>query len=107
MLIETPSSLSNVTNPGGNVTATSIVEPAASATQPNQIAKSTGALASRFEMDALPQGGRHYLRKSDRERQPMEGEENETEQNESPIVVGNPLPDLFSKRGLEKKSDRR
>ncbi len=67
-----------------------------------QIAKSTGALPSRFEMDALPQGGRHYLRKADRDQQP-ESEENDAAQDESPIVVGNPLPDLFSKRGLDKK----
>jgi flagellar basal body P-ring protein FlgI len=67
-----------------------------------QIAKSTGALASRFEMDALPLGGRRYLRKADRERQP-ETEETDTDQDDGSIVVGNPLPDLFSKRGLDKK----
>ena len=67
-----------------------------------QIAKGTGALPSRFEMDALPQGGRHYLRKTDREAEP-DANENETVQDESAIVVGNPLPDLFSKRGLDKR----
>jgi hypothetical protein len=64
-----------------------------------QAAKAAGALSSRFEVDALPKGGRTYYRKS-AEEQP--GEE-ETANEEGEIVVANPLPDLFSRRGYDEK----
>jgi flagellar basal body P-ring protein FlgI len=64
-----------------------------------QAAKSTGALASRFEMDALPKGGRTYLRKSPDEPDP----EPAADDDEAEIVVGNPVPDLFSRRGYDLK----
>lgn len=64
-----------------------------------QQAKSAGALAGRFEMDALPQGGRSYARKSD-------ATSDEPSEPEPEVIVGNPLPDLFSRRapgGAEKR----
>jgi len=64
-----------------------------------QAAKSGGALTSRFEVDALPKGGRTYYRKPAEE--PPDEEESANAQGE--IVVGNPLPDLFSRRGYDEK----
>ncbi|HEX3868857.1 MAG TPA: HEAT repeat domain-containing protein, partial [Pirellulales bacterium] len=64
-----------------------------------QHAKSSGALSSRFQIDALPQGGRQYQRKDDPS----------TEEESTPdIVVANPLPDLFTPRGNagEKRPER-
>lgn len=55
-----------------------------------QQAKSSGALASRFEVDAIPRGGRTYYRNDN------EGDENTEESAE--ITVANPLPDLFGRR---------
>jgi flagellar basal body P-ring protein FlgI len=63
-----------------------------------QEAKATGSLTSRFEMDAIPQGGRSYLRKSTDEPLPDGDEPTAPE-----IVVGNPLPELFSTRTPEGK----
>jgi flagellar basal body P-ring protein FlgI len=62
-----------------------------------QQAKSTGALAARFEVDALPKGGRTYWRKG------LDDEaESESETPSSPeIVVGTPLSDLFSRPAKE------
>lgn len=58
-----------------------------------QQAKRSGALVGRFQIDALPQGGRTYQRRTE---DPTDDSE---EEDKSPdLVVGNPLPDLFSKR---------
>jgi flagellar basal body P-ring protein FlgI len=67
-----------------------------------QAAKKDGNLTSRFEMDAVPHGGRTYYRKS------LEGDDEQSDEDESErpeIIVGNPLPDLFSRRGLDDKPD--
>jgi hypothetical protein len=55
-----------------------------------QQAKSTGALTSRFEVDAIPKGGRVYYR--------TESEDDSLTADTPEIVVGNPLPDLFGRR---------
>jgi len=54
-----------------------------------QQAKSAGALASRFEVDAIPKGGRTYFRNGSAEEETTVDED---------IVVGSPLPDLFGRR---------
>jgi flagellar basal body P-ring protein FlgI len=63
-----------------------------------QQAKANGSLPARFQIDAIPQGGRSYQRRSE-----ANPDENEVEMD-SDIVVGNPLPDLFSKRENFEKS---
>jgi hypothetical protein len=64
-----------------------------------QNAKSSGALNSRFQIDAVPQGGRMYRRKDEAVAldEPEPGND---------IVIANPLPDLFTRRGTadEKRS---
>jgi len=60
-----------------------------------QGAKASGALSSRFEVDALPTAGRSYHRVADGEAGQREGER-PAEQPSSP------LPDLFAKRGEPK-----
>jgi hypothetical protein len=55
-----------------------------------QQAKQSQALASRFEVDALPTGGREYVRRGD------EPEGPDATMSGSQIVVDNPLPELFS-----------
>ncbi|HXT61243.1 MAG TPA: flagellar basal body P-ring protein FlgI [Pirellulales bacterium] len=60
-----------------------------------QQAKAQQALESRFEIDALPQGGRWY----DRRR-----EDGESEDDGKDFVVANPLPGLFSSR-ISKSDD--
>ncbi|MBS0208767.1 MAG: flagellar basal body P-ring protein FlgI [Planctomycetes bacterium] len=64
-----------------------------------QQAKRSGALVGRFQIDALPQGGRTYQRKSDET--PDDPEAGEEVEKGSDVVVGNPLPDLFSKREVQ------
>ncbi len=54
-----------------------------------QQAKAAGALPGRFEVDALPQGGRTYYRQS--------LDDESVTQETSEIVVANPLPSLFSR----------
>ncbi|REK18678.1 MAG: hypothetical protein DWQ37_03845 [Planctomycetota bacterium] len=61
-------------------------------------AKSTGALAARFEVDSLPAGGREYRHKD------ALAEELAGDPNEGKIEVANPLPDLFS--SLRRKNSR-
>ncbi len=65
-----------------------------------QQSKSSGALASRFQIDALPQGGRQYRRKD---------EANSEEAAGPDVVVANPLPDLFTPRGTadDKRANRK
>jgi flagellar basal body P-ring protein FlgI len=55
-----------------------------------QQAKATHALDGRFEIDALPQGGRTYDRHSD-------GESDDAEDDDHKLTVYNPLPGLFSR----------
>ena len=56
-------------------------------------------LPGRFEMDAMPQGGRRYLRKAERDRRHETSEIDRGRADGSIVVVGNPLPDLFCNRG--------
>ncbi len=58
-----------------------------------QQAKSSGALESRFEVDAIPKGGRVYYR--------TEAEDDSLTEDTPEIVVGNPLPDLFGRRSSD------
>ena len=62
-----------------------------------QQAKQDGALASRFRVDALPQSGREYDRNAVRH---SYGEDEEPpslqEEEDSPLDVSTPLPDLFT-----------
>jgi hypothetical protein len=60
-----------------------------------QQAKAQQALESRFEIDALPQGGRWYDRR---------GDDGESEDDGKDFVVANPLPGLFSSR-ISKSDD--
>ncbi len=64
-----------------------------------QEAKAAGALAGRFEVDALPQGGRTY------DRHPGDEAGRRDIEDSTPQVSG-PLPELFSKQGDRKPSDR-
>jgi hypothetical protein len=64
-----------------------------------QQAKTQQALESRFEIDALPQGGRSYERPSN------EGESEDNVGGE--FIVANPLPGLFSSRVSSSDSERR
>jgi flagellar basal body P-ring protein FlgI len=57
-----------------------------------QQAKSSDALVSRFQIDAVPRGGRTYRRKDE-----PAGEN--AEETGADIVVVNPLPELFTRRG--------
>jgi flagellar basal body P-ring protein FlgI len=62
-----------------------------------QQAKADGALASRFEVDALPQPGRPY----DRQRDDTTPEEDETlpaDNDEPQLQVATPLPDLYGRQ---------
>lgn len=54
-------------------------------------AKGSGALTSRFEIDALPQGGRTY------DRDPTAGDEG-TLDGKPAVVPSNPMPDLFGRK---------
>lgn len=64
-----------------------------------QQAKALKALESRFEVDALPQGGRTY------DRLPSEDPSEEDSGND--FVVANPLPGLFSSRVAKSDSNGR
>jgi len=63
-----------------------------------QQAKQSQALVSRFEVDALPTGGREYVRGS----APPDGEQEKA--SGSQIVVDNPVPELFA--GRDEKPER-
>src|SRR5690606_31719326 len=56
-----------------------------------QQAKSSGALESRFEMDALPRANLRYRRKS-----PQAEEESPPVEEGMEFVAANPLPELFA-----------
>jgi flagellar P-ring protein FlgI/HEAT repeat protein len=58
-------------------------------------AKTAHALTGRFEVDAVPSGGRKYHRKE------ADGESDEPEETEQ-IEVANPLPELFSSKRLKR-----
>ncbi|HEY3395853.1 MAG TPA: flagellar basal body P-ring protein FlgI [Lacipirellulaceae bacterium] len=62
-----------------------------------QQAKADGALASRFEVDALPQPGRPYDRDSERSA-PQEGEELPADNAEPQLEVATPQPDLYGRQ---------
>jgi hypothetical protein len=57
-----------------------------------QEAKASGALSSRFEIDAVPEAGRTYER--------LTAEDGDTEQSKSSVKAapGKPAPDLFYKK---------
>lgn len=61
-----------------------------------QQAKQSQALASRFEVDALPTGGREYVRGG-------AASDEEKEASDSQIVVDSPVPELFARHN--EKSD--
>ncbi|HWB01256.1 MAG TPA: flagellar basal body P-ring protein FlgI [Pirellulales bacterium] len=63
-----------------------------------QHAKSTGALVSRFQVDAVPRGGRTYRRKNELT-DPSESETPGEADSAPELVVLNPLPELFTNRG--------
>lgn len=58
-----------------------------------QQAKTSGALASRFEVDALPTGGRSYERVAK-----DSGDAGESEAGQHDFVPDNPVPGLFARR---------
>jgi hypothetical protein len=62
-----------------------------------QQAKADGALASRFEVDALPQPGRAYDRHSARATASA-GENSSEGEKEPPLEVATPLPNLFGQQ---------
>ncbi|HVX61061.1 MAG TPA: flagellar basal body P-ring protein FlgI [Pirellulales bacterium] len=64
-----------------------------------QQAKAQKALESRFEVDALPQGGRTYDR--------LPSDDPEEEDSGKDFVVANPLPGLFSSRVAKSDSNGR
>ncbi len=70
-----------------------------------QEAKSIGGLASRFEVDALPEAGRTYDRIADdgQSEEQKEGDENKEEQ-QAAATPARPLPELFAKRGGQSSS---
>jgi flagellar basal body P-ring protein FlgI len=63
-----------------------------------QQAKHDGALKSRFLVDALPQPGRRYDREAARESADEELDAPSTDQQDSPLNVSTPLPDLFTQK---------
>jgi hypothetical protein len=62
-----------------------------------QQAKADGALASRFEVDALPQPGRTYDRGPAHDT-PENGEELPANSDDPQIQVATPLPDLYGRQ---------
>jgi hypothetical protein len=58
-----------------------------------QQAKAAGALAGRFEVDALPQPGRRFDR--DVQQASTESDEDETSGEQAAFEIATPLPDLF------------
>ena len=69
-----------------------------------QQAKADGALASRFEVDALPQSGRPYDRDGDAfaRRTATSRPNRTTERRITPLEVATPLPDLFGRPANER-----
>ena len=66
-----------------------------------QEAKASGALASRFEVDALPEAGRMYDRVA---RNPRGDVETDTGESETSAIPASPSPELFSKRPAKSSS---
>jgi hypothetical protein len=62
-----------------------------------QQAKADGALASRFEVDALPQPGRRYLRTAVQQAGHSEESESANAADGAPLEIATPLPDLFGR----------
>jgi hypothetical protein len=63
-----------------------------------QQAKQDGALKSRFLVDALPQPGRQYDREAAREKSDEGLDAPRTDQQDAPLDVSTPLPDLFTQK---------
>jgi flagellar basal body P-ring protein FlgI len=63
-----------------------------------QQAKHDGALKSRFLVDALPQPGRRYDRDAARASADEELDAPSTDQQDTPLDVSTPLPDLFTQK---------
>ena len=63
-----------------------------------QQAKHDGALASRFLVDALPQPGRRYDREDALDRRTSGSTRPRPNQQDSPLDVSTPLPDLFTQQ---------
>jgi len=66
-----------------------------------QEAKASGALASRFEVDALPEAGRMYDRVA---RNPQGDVETDAGESETSAIPASPSPELFSKRPAKSSS---
>jgi len=68
-----------------------------------QEAKTAGALASRFEVDALPEAGRTYDRIAEDDDKDKDNRKNESDKDNSDekgkAKPARPMPDLFAKRG--------
>jgi flagellar basal body P-ring protein FlgI len=63
-----------------------------------QQAKADGALAGRFEVDALPQSGRRFDRTAERQASALGDETAAAESTtDSPFEIATPLPDLFGR----------
>jgi hypothetical protein len=63
-----------------------------------QQAKSDGALVGRFEVDALPEGGRSYDRVAASAKADSENLlESETSGQTAPLEVATPMPELFGR----------
>ncbi len=60
-----------------------------------QQAKADGALASRFEVDALPQPGRRFDRSPIRQASASDEPPTAAGENDTPFEIATPLPDLF------------
>jgi flagellar basal body P-ring protein FlgI len=70
-----------------------------------QEAKRSGALASRFEVDALPEAGRVYERLADGEKKgESEKGEKEGQDESAKPTTSRPAPDLFAERGVSGSS---
>jgi hypothetical protein len=63
-----------------------------------QQAKADGALASRFEVDALPQPGRRFDRTAVRQTSGEEESAATDGENDTPLEIATPLPDLFGRQ---------
>jgi hypothetical protein len=67
-----------------------------------QEAKTIGGLASRFEVDALPEAGRTYDRIADdgQGEEQQDGDKNkDKDEQKAAATPARPLPELFAKRG--------
>ena len=62
-----------------------------------QQAKADGSLVGRFEVDALPQSGRRYDRTAVRQSSDRDEPATTDGENDTPLEIATPLPDLFGR----------